>query len=194
MNGKPKILAMAGSARTGSLNKKLLAVAARAAEAAGGQVELIDLRDFPMPLYDGDLELAEGVPENAHRLKTLFKAHRGLIIASPENNASVSALLKNTIDWISRQDGGESGLVPYANMVAALVTATPSPRGGVRGIPHLRAILDALGVLVIPGHVGISHADKAFDASGALVDAQQQAALKRLAERLVRTCAGLAKE
>ena len=190
--GKPKILALAGSARKNSLNKRLLAVAARAADAAGGEVTLIDLADYPMPIYHGDLEAAEGIPENARALKTLFKMHRGLLIASPENNASVSALLKNTLDWISRQDGAESGLAPYRGKVAALFTATPSPRGGVRAIPHLRAILDALGVLVLPGHVGIALADKAFGADGALTDARHLAAVDSLAKRLVQTIGPLA--
>jgi NAD(P)H-dependent FMN reductase len=154
---------------------------------AGGEVMLIDLRDFPLPVYDGDLEAAQGIPENARRLKDLFKAHHGLMIASPENNASVSALLKNTIDWISRDDGAESGLVPYQNKVAGLLTASPSFRGGLRGIPH-RAILDTLGVLVLAGHVGIAHADKAFGAQDELLDARYQSAVKQLCERLVDIC------
>ena len=188
MPQKPKILAFAGSARSGSLNKQLIGVAARAATAGGGEVTLIDLRDYPLPVYDGDLEAAEGIPANAKKLKALFIEHQGLLIASPENNASVSALLKNTIDWISRQDGDVSGLVPYQNKVAGLLTASPSVRGGVRGIPHLRAILDALGVLVLPGHVGIPHADKAFGPEGSLLDARQQSAVAALGERLVDTC------
>ena len=188
MPQKPKVLAFAGSARSGSLNKQLIGVAARAATAAGGEVTLIDLRDYPLPVYDGDLEVAEGIPANAKKLKALFIEHQGLLIASPENNASVSALLKNTIDWISRQDGAESGLVPYQGKIAALLTASPSGRGGVRGIPQLRAILDTLGVLVLPGHVGIAHADQAFGPGGELIDAQHEGAMRSLAERLVSTC------
>lgn len=188
MPDNPKILAFAGSARTDSLNKKLIAVAVQAARAAGGDVTLIDLHDYPLPVYDGDLEAAQGIPANARRLKDLFKAHHGLLISSPENNASVSALLKNTIDWISRDDGSESGLVPYKGKVAALLTATPSARGGVRGIPHLRAILDTLSVLVLPGQVGVAHADKAFDKNGELIDGKLQTAAQALAGRLVETC------
>jgi chromate reductase, NAD(P)H dehydrogenase (quinone) len=188
MPDNPQILAFAGSARTGSLNKKLIAVAVQAARAAGGEVTLIDLRDYPLPVYDGDLEAAQGIPANARRLKVLFKAHQGLLISSPENNASVSALLKNTIDWISRDDGKESGLAPYERKVAALLSASPSFRGGLRGIPLLRAILDALGVLVLPGHVGIAHADEAFGPAGELLDARNQKAVKSACERLVETC------
>ena len=182
MPQKPKILAFAGSARSGSLNKQLIGVAARAATAGGGEVTLIDLRDYPLPVYDGDLEAAEGIPANAKKLKALFIEHQALLISS---------LLKNTIDWISRQDGDVSGLVPYQNKVAGLLTASPSVRGGVRGIPHLRAILDALGVLVLPGHVGIPHADKAFGPEGSLLDARQQSAVAALGERLVDACKSL---
>ncbi|MBA2690788.1 MAG: NAD(P)H-dependent oxidoreductase [Burkholderiales bacterium] len=188
MNGKPKILAFSGSARTGSLNQKLAAVAARAVEAAGGEVTLINLRDYPIPLYDGDLETAHGIPENARALKTLFKAHQGLLISSPENNASVSALLKNTLDWISRQDGAESGLVPYQGKVAGLLAASPGNFGGIRGLPHLRAICQTLGVLVLPNQVAVTQAAKAFSADGELVDERHRAAVKGLAERLVDAC------
>ena len=135
----PKILVFAGSAREDSLNKKLARVGARAVDAAGGQATFIDLRDYPLPLYDGDLEARDGIPANAKKLKQLFIDHQGLLIASPENNASMSALLKNTIDWISRQDGEQSGLVPYAHKVAALMAASPSVRGGLRGVALSRS-------------------------------------------------------
>ncbi|MBK5105895.1 MAG: NAD(P)H-dependent oxidoreductase, partial [Burkholderiales bacterium] len=104
-----KILVFAGSARASSLNKKLARVAAEAVRAAGASATFIDLADYPIPLYDGDLEDREGLPANARKLKDLFIAHQGLFIVSPENNASVSALLKNTLDWLSRQVGSESG-------------------------------------------------------------------------------------
>ena len=188
MADKPKILAFSGSARTGSLNKKLVAVAAEAAESAGGEVTLIDLRDFPMPVYDGDLEAEHGLPENAKQLKTLFIEHQGLLISSPENNASVSSLLKNTIDWLSRQDGAVSGLAPYQGKVAGLLAASPGALGGIRGLPHLRAILDTLGVLVVPGQVAVSKANTAFDENGALLEERYQTAIKSLCERLVETC------
>src|SRR5689334_7096562 len=120
-----RILVFAGSARSGALNKKLAHVAAAAVGAAGAEATLIDLADYPMPLYDGDLEAREGLPASARKLKDLFIAHQGLLVVSPEDNASVSALLKNTLDWISRQDGGESGLIPYQGKVAALAGASP---------------------------------------------------------------------
>ncbi|HEY9397659.1 MAG TPA: NAD(P)H-dependent oxidoreductase, partial [Burkholderiales bacterium] len=116
----PRILAFAGSARRESLNRKLLNIAVQAAIEAGAAVTVLDLNDYPLPIYHGDLEAREGLPGNARKLKQLFLEHQGLLIASPEHNASVSALLKNTIDWVSRPDGGQNGLVPYQNKVAAL--------------------------------------------------------------------------
>lgn len=188
MNEKPKVLVFSGSARTGSLNKKLAAVAARTIDAAGASATLIDLRDFPLPVYDGDLEAAHGLPENAKVLKRMFVEHRGLLISSPENNASVSACLKNTLDWISRADDEMSGSVPYQGKIAALLAASPGALGGIRGLPHLRQILDTLGVLVLPGAVAVGKADAAFTPEGMLIDARHQTSVEKLCERLVDTC------
>jgi len=187
----PRILIFAGSARSGSLNKKLARAAAAAVRAAGAEAGLIDLADYPMPLYDGDLEEREGVPANARKLKDLFNAHQGMLIVSPENNASVSALLKNTLDWISRQDGNESGLVPYRGKVAALAGASPGALGGLRGLTHLRAILQALNVLVLSEQFALGRAHEAFNADGSLRDAKEQDALASLALKLTEVCAKL---
>jgi NAD(P)H-dependent FMN reductase len=187
-----RILVFAGSARSGSLNKKLARVAAAAVRAAGAEATLIDLADYPMPLYDGDLEAREGVPGSARKLKDLFIAHQGLLIVSPENNASVSALLKNTLDWISRQDGSESGLIPYQAKVAALAGACPGALGALRGLTHLRAILQTLNVLVLSEQVALGRAHEAFNEDGSLKDAKQQAALAALAKKLTDVCARLA--
>jgi chromate reductase, NAD(P)H dehydrogenase (quinone) len=182
---KPRILAFAGSARRESLNKKLIAIAAQAARDAGAEVTLIDLDDFPMPVYHGDLEAAEGLPRHAARLRELFLEHDGLLIASPENNSSVSALLKNAIDWLSRSiadgKGIHSGLAPYRGKVAAIMAASPSPFGGTRQLPHLRQILASLGVTVVPSQLALQHADHAFDANGALKDPKVLEAVKKLA-------------
>ena len=187
-----RILVLAGSARSGSLNKKLARVAAAAVRAAGAESTLIDLADYPMPLYDGDLEAREGVPASARKLKDLFIAHQGLLIVSLENNASVSALLKNTLDWISRQDGSESGLVPYQGKVAALAGASPGALGALRGLTHLRAILQTLNVLVLSEQVALARAHEAFNEDGSLKDAKQQAALAALAKKLTEVSAKLA--
>lgn len=192
----PRILAFAGSARRDSLNKKLIRVAAQAVRDAGGEVTLVDLDDYPMPVYHGDLEDREGMPENARKLRELFLAHDGFLISTPENNASTSALLKNTLDWLSRSigdgKGANSGLAPYRGKVAALLGATPGPWGTLRGgLPHLRQILSILGVLVIPTQLPLAHADEAFDEDGALRDARQVKSLKGLADSLVQVAGKL---
>ncbi len=184
-----RILAFAGSARRDSLNKKLARVAAQYAREAGGEVTFVDLDDYPMPVYHGDLEDREGMPENARKLRALFLAHDALIIASPENNQSLSALLKNTIDWLSRSigdgKGDNSGLAPYRGKVAAIMGASPGPYGTVRQLPHLRQILSGLGVTVLPAQVAVSGASTAFDASGALVDPKVARSVQSLAAALV---------
>jgi chromate reductase, NAD(P)H dehydrogenase (quinone) len=187
-----RILVFAGSARAGSLNKKLARVAAAAVRAAGAEATLIDLADYAMPLYDGDLEARDGVPSSARKLKDLLIAHQGLLVVSPENNASVPALLKNTLDWISRKDGSESGLVPYQGKVAALAGASPGALGGLRGLTHLRAILQTLNVLVLSEQFALGRAHEAFNEDGSLREAKQQAALAALARKLVDVCARLA--
>lgn len=174
----PKILAFSGSIRRDSLNRKLIQSAVDATRAAGGEVTLIDLADYPLPIYNGDLEDKEGLPDNALRLKALFKEHDALLISSPEYNSSIPALLKNTIDWVTREWQGESGLVPYQNKVAAIMGASPGSLGGMRMLPHLRQILNALGVLVLPGQFALAHADTAFDPeSGALQSPERLHAL-----------------
>ncbi len=185
-----KILALSGSIRRDALNRKLIQAAVDATRAAGGTVTLIDLADFPLPLYNGDLEDKDGLPDNALRLKTLFKDHDALLIASPEYNSSIPPLLKNTLDWVSREWQGESGLVPYQNKVAAIMAASPSALGGMRMLPHLRQILNTLGVLVLPGQFSLPHADQAFDAeSGALLAPER---LQSLVLELVNTTDKLA--
>lgn len=185
----PKILAFSGSIRRDSWNRKLIQAAVEAARAAGGEVTLIDLADYPLPLMDEGLEARDGLPDNALRLKALFKEHDALLIASPEYNSSMPPLLKNTIDWVSREWQGESGLVPYQNKVAAIMAASPGSLGGMRMLPHLRQILNALGVLVLPGQFSLAHADQAFDEeSGAL---KSPARLHALVLELVNTTGAL---
>jgi NAD(P)H-dependent FMN reductase len=187
-----KILVFSGSARSGSHNKQLASSAAQALQSAGASVTLIDLADFAMPIYNGDLEDKEGVPASARELKALFMAHNALLISSPENNASVTALLKNTLDWISRPDADHDGRVPYRNKVAALVAASPGALGGLRGLVHLRAILQTLGVLVLPEQFALSRAHEAFAKDGSLLDAKHQATLDGIAGRLVEVSLRLA--
>lgn len=187
----PKILAFAGSARTGSLNKKLIKIAAAGAHAAGAHVTLIDLRDYPMPLYDGDLEAAQGLPENAKKMKELFLTHDGLLISSPEYNSSVSPLLKNTIDWISRPAPNETPLLCFKNKVACLMSTSPGALGGLRGLVTLRSILDNILVLVHPDQIAVPKAHEAFTEEGKLKDAKQHAAIESLGMILTKTIAKL---
>ncbi|HEX5130195.1 MAG TPA: NAD(P)H-dependent oxidoreductase [Usitatibacter sp.] len=186
---KPRVLVFAGSARRDSLNKKLARVAARVVRDAGAEATFVDLDDYPMPVYHGDLEAREGMPAKALELRRLFLAHDALLIASPENNQSITALLKNTIDWLSRDiddgKGENSGLAPYRGKVAGIMNATPGPYGGVRHLFHLRQVLSGLGVIVLPHQVQLGHADKAFDPAGALTDARAARALATLAASLV---------
>jgi chromate reductase len=184
-----RILVFAGSARRDSLNKKLARVAADGAIAAGGEVTLIDLDDYPMPVYHGDLEAEQGMPENARKLRSLFLAHDALLIASPENNSSVSSLLKNIIDWLSRDigdgKGDNSGYAPFRGKLAAMTGASPGAFGTVRAMPHLRQILSALGVTVLGTQVPVPRADKVFDEKGAITDERVARAVKGLAAALV---------
>ena len=183
-----KILAFAGSARRDSWNRKLIHCAVASAKKSGADVTLIDLADYGLPLYDGDLEATEGVPQNALKLKALFKSHDALLIAAPEYNSSITPLLKNTLDWISREWQGESGLVPYQRKVAAILATSPGQLGGMRMLPHLRQILNTLGVLVIPGQLSVPNAQEAFTSEGSLKSTTR---LDELITELVRVTAAL---
>jgi NAD(P)H-dependent FMN reductase len=142
-----------------------------------------------MPVYHGDLEATEGMPANAIKLRELFIAHDALLIASPENNQSVPSLLKNTIDWLSRDIGDgkglNSGLAPFRGKLAALMGATPGPYGTLRGMPHLRQILSALTVTVLGPQVGIPRAHEVFDENGAIKDPRVAKSVQALAASLV---------
>ncbi len=186
MASSARILAFAGSARDGSFNKKLISIAAQGSEAAGAEVTVIDLRDYPMPLFDQDLEARSGLPEVVLRFKALMKSHQGLLLACPEYNSSMTPLLKNTIDWASRPEPGEAplALTCFQNKVAVLMSASPGGLGGMRGLVHVRSMLSNLGVLVLPEQKSISGAYDAFDAQGKLQNAAQQSAITHLGERL----------
>lgn len=129
-----KILVFAGSTREKSFNKRLALAAANQAKALGAAVTLVDLRDYPMPLYDGDLEEKEGLPEATVRLKAIMKDHDGWLIACPEYNSSITAVLKNTIDWCSRPAEGETMLAAFTGKVVGLLGASPGALGGMRAL------------------------------------------------------------
>jgi chromate reductase len=189
-----KILAFAGSTRTDSYNKRLVKIAAAGARAAGVEVTLIDLRDFPLPIFDGDLEARDGLPANGRKLKDLFLAHHGLLISAPEYNSSITAVLKNTIDWVSRPVPGEAPLACFDGKAACLMSASPGALGGLRGLVHVRAILGNIKVLVLPDQIAISKANEAFNPDGSLKDPKQQAAVEGLGAQLARVITKLHSE
>jgi len=185
MSDVPRILAFAGSLRTGSYNKMILSAAADGARAAGADVTRVDLRDFPLPVYDADLETADGLPPAALELKKLFKAADGLLVASPEYNSAISGTLKNAFDWVSRSAPGERPLECFKGKVAALCSASTGALGGVRGLAAVRLILSNIGVVVLPDQVSLPKAAEAFDAEGNVVDPGRRKALMELGGTLV---------
>lgn len=187
---KPRILAFAGSARQDSYNARLVRNAAEAARKAGAAVTVLDMKDYTLPIFDEDLE-RQGTPENATKLKQLFVEHDGLLIASPEYNSSITPLLKNTIDWISRAAEGEAPLAAYSGKVASLISASPGGLGGLRGLVHVRAILSSIGVTVLPDQLAVGRAFEAFNEDGTLKDEKQQSQVEAIAANLVSTVAKL---
>lgn len=189
---KPKILAFSGSTRAGSFNQQLVQTTAKGARSAGADVTVIDLKDYPLPLFDEDLEQDQGTPENATKLKQLFIEHDGLLISSPEYNSSLSPLLKNTIDWVSRSAEGEPRMVAYTGKVAALMAASPGGLGGLRGLVHVRSILSSIGVIVLPDQIAVPRAFEVFDKDGQIKDEQQRARIEGLGEAVARMLIRLA--
>ncbi len=181
-----QILAFAGSARKNSWNKKLVQYAARVAKEQGAIVTVIDLADYPMPIYDGDLEETDGVPETAKALKKLMCDHDGILIASPEYNSEIPPLVKNIVDWVSRPDpGDERRLVAYSGKTAAVLSAAPGALGGTRVRMSLRALFSYLGMIVVPEQYGLSNCTKAFEDDGSLRPDIDQTLLIETIQRLV---------
>jgi chromate reductase len=185
MEKAPRIIAIAASQRTGSFNRSLVSVAAGAAREAGAEVTLLDLREFPLPIYDGDMEKREGLPQNAMRLKEAFAAHDGFLFACPEYNGSVTPLFKNTIDWASRPVDGKPGLGWARNKPATLLAASNGALGGLRGLYHARWVLQTIGMIVLPGQKALARAASAFDGDGNLVDAKEFEGVKAVVTPLV---------
>jgi chromate reductase, NAD(P)H dehydrogenase (quinone) len=183
-DSNPRVLVFAGSIRADSYNRKLAKAAASALRSNGVETTFADLKDYPMPLYDGDVEAAQGMPERAMAFKQLLLSHDAFVIASPEYNGSFPALLKNVIDWTSRPEPGEKPLAAYRGKTAAILSTSPGPGGGHRGLRHLRELLEMIGVHVIPEQLAMARASQAFDAEGALLRPEDRNALARLASDL----------
>ncbi|MBV1909033.1 MAG: NAD(P)H-dependent oxidoreductase [Kangiellaceae bacterium] len=184
-----KILIFAGSSRKGSFNKKLAKVSYSIAIELGIDATFIDLHDYPMPLYNGDLEEESGLPNNVLNFKKIVTEHDAILIASPEYNGSFSPLLKNTIDWISRPHyPDEPPLSAFQHKITAVVATSPGGLGGMRGLVPLRMLLSNLSTIVIPEQLAISHAANFFDSDGELVDSKHRKSLSNLIKRLVEFC------
>ena len=184
-----KLLFFSGSTRSGSYNTLLTQQAVSIANTLGKvQITLIDLNDFDMPLYNGNLEQKSGLPAAAIDLKTLFKEHHGIFISSPEYNSSLSPLVKNSLDWISRkQNNDEPDLIAFKGKIIALASASPGNFGGLRGLVPLRSMLSNIGALVIPTQLCISAAHQAFDEQGNLKDTKSHSMLTTLVQQLIDT-------
>ena len=180
------ILAFAGSIRKESWNRKVLDVAVHGARDAGADVTVVNLADYPMPIYDADWHAANGVPEPMLRLREKMMRANGLLIASPEYNASITPLLKNTIDWLSQSVGGESGNAPYTNKIGALLGASNGAFGTIRALPHVAYILSNLGVFMLPV-VAVPGVSQSFDAAGNMSNERTRNMVAGLGARLART-------
>ena len=183
----PKILVIPGSLRSGSYNVRLAALATKELALADADVTRISLADYPLPLFDADLAFKEGPPENARKLKRMLEAHRGIFIASPEYNASITPLLKNTIDWISVvREPGEVQLAVFQHRAFALGGASPGRSGALNSLLTLRQVL-AIGcrALVVPEQIAIPSAEQAFNDKDELVDARAAGQLKTVVKKLI---------
>lgn len=182
----PKLVAFSGSIRKGSLNRAIVTAAADAATIAGASVDLIDLADYDLPIYNGDLEAEKGLPENAQVLKAKFRAANGFIIASPEYNSAFSPLLKNTIDWCSRAESDdEPPLVAYAGKTALLLAASPGALGGLRGLYALRTLCQNIQMTVLPEMLSVRSAYDVVGENGEIKDERWQGKIEKLATKFV---------
>lgn len=183
---KPKILAVAGSLRRESYNKRILNIAIEGAVRAGAEVTLIDLNDYPLPLYNADLVIESGFPENATALQRILLENDGFLIASPEYNGSLPAVLKNVIDWTSRANGDLKTGECYKGKWAGIMTASPGSFGGIRCLAHLRDVLSILLVHVLPLEIAVAKVDTIFEGSH-LKDENMRQLLENLGEMLAQT-------
>ncbi len=181
-----KILVIPGSLRTGSLNARLAATAALELAQAGAEVTRISLDDFPLPIYDGDLQAKSGVPKNAVNLKRMMAAHHGVLIVTPEYNSSVPSLVKNTIDWVTRvQDINEARGQVFRERAFAIAAASENRFGGSRALAALRLILSACQATVIPNQLALSFASEAYDDLDRLKHPADSDALKAMTRQLI---------
>lgn len=187
-----RVLAFSGSLRAASWNSRLVQAALTGAQSAGAETTYIALRDYSLPVYDQEIEDRDGLPENARKLKELFKSHSGLLIACPEYNSSITAALKNVIDWVSRPLPTEKPLECFTGKICGLLAASPGALGGLRGLVTVRSILSNIGVIVLPEQFALQKAHEAFGDDGRLKDPAQQKTAAGIAEKVARIAAKLA--
>jgi NAD(P)H-dependent FMN reductase len=181
-----KILAIAGSLREHSYNKRVLAIAAEGARNAGAEVTRLDLRDYPMPVYNNDEQLTSGFDTNALRFQQILSEHHGLLIATPEYNGSIPGGLKNAIDWASRKSERFGMNEVFRGKVGAMITASPGSFGGIRCLAHLRGVLSIMGVNVLPSEIAVSFVGQKFEGDGSdMTDAKMKTLLEELGAALV---------
>ncbi|SEB60908.1 NAD(P)H-dependent FMN reductase [Nitratireductor aquibiodomus] len=182
----PKILVFAGSIRTGAFSGQTADAAMKELAQQGAEVTRISLADYPLPIMDQDLEKDKGIPENAYRLGRLIAAHDGVLIASPEYNASIPPLLKNTIDWVSRisKDGGKP-LRPWAGKSIGLCSSSDGNFAGIRGLYHLRAVLMNCKADIITQQCSVARAQDAFDENGDFRDDRTRGMMEAVCSSLI---------
>jgi NAD(P)H-dependent FMN reductase len=187
MSVPTRLIALSGSTRRESYNRRLVRIAGEGASRAGGEIHLVDLNDFELPLYHADHEAEHGMPKGAAAFKELCVAADGYLIAAPEYNGSLPAALKNAIDWLSRPGPGETELshTAFRGKVAGIMSASPGAWGGVRGLAHLRQILAGLNVLVTAEQIALPAAQIAFDEHGRLKNATFQTLTESIGARTV---------
>ncbi len=190
MSQSPKILAFAGSTREQSFNRRILSTGIAAARAAGAEVTRLELADYPLPFMDEDLESSQGLPEQAIRLKDLFKAHDGFLIACPEYNSAITPILKNVIDWVSRPREGEAPLEPFAGKACGLIAASPGALGGLRGLYTVRSILMNIRVVVVPEMAAVGNVHEVLDGE-TIKDDRARGMVEQVARRVVEVARAL---
>jgi len=185
MSRLPSLIALAASNREQSFNRKLIRAAIAMVPPSEATVTLVDLRDFPMPIYEGDLEAREGIPAPALELKRLFAEHNGILLSLPEYNGGVTPLFKNTFDWASRPVDGKPGLEWARNKPVGLLSASNGMLGGLRGLYHARWTLQVMGMIVLPTQKALARAATAFAEDGTLVEAREADGVRGVVTNLI---------
>jgi len=186
LSAETKVLAFSGSTREDSVNKKLVSEAANLARQMDADVVVVDLKDYSIPIYNGDLEAKEGMPNTVKQLRQLMIRSNVIFIASPEYNGSVSAILKNIIDWTSRSEQGTPSRDAFKGKKFVIMSASPGPSGGVRGLAHLKSIIENVGGTVISQQFVLPDAYNAFDEKGQLKDPKLKTELQQLIQSAIK--------